>query len=66
MGSARQWKVQPLSLPLTGEIGFYRGGGWIPKVGTPEVGNRREFQGNSLLGDSAFRELPWNSQNRGG
>ena len=24
MGSARQWKVQPLSLPLTGEIGFYR------------------------------------------
>ena len=23
MGSTRQWKVQPLSLPLTGEIGFY-------------------------------------------
>ena len=25
MESTRQWKVQPLSLPLTGEIGFYTG-----------------------------------------
>ena len=43
MGSTRQWKVQPLSLPLTGEIGFYSGSTlyWELALYTPacEMGN---------------------------
>ena len=34
-------------------------------MGIPEVGNRWEFLGNSLLENSAFREFPWNSHYRG-
>ena len=33
-------------------------GGGIPEAGIPEVGNRWEFPGNSLLKNGVFREFP--------